>query len=447
MSISMLKIVKNITWQMFDKFFILFLQFIVGVKIANYYGAELYGKYSYAISLVAFSEIFFELINSRVVKKFYTEENYNNIIYNVNIFRSIIALILFFILIFIKIFLEIDNLLFYMLFLLCFDNVLNSITFGIENFFEYKLESKRIVISNNIVKVISYSFQYICMIFHMGILIVPIVRCFGSFIRVIILKYQYKTNYLNNYRYSKEIIDKNLIFNIINKSKFLWISFVAFLIYTQIDKIMINYYLGEKEVGIYTVGVQLSSILSIFIIPIQNSIFPKMLELYKENYKKYFNFYFYTNLVVTQSYLLLILISIVVLKSTFFYVYSKEYTSAITVYCILTFSVLIKANAIFQMNHMVIKNIVNKSFYKTITGLIINVMLNLIFIPKYGISGAAIATSLTHFITAFCMDFFIREYKEHFFIQLKSFNIFYFFVIYKSRRKNEAKNKDKKTNI
>lgn len=58
MGISLRKVIQNIGWLMFDKFFILFLQFIVGVKVANYYGAELYGKYAYAISLVAFSEIF-----------------------------------------------------------------------------------------------------------------------------------------------------------------------------------------------------------------------------------------------------------------------------------------------------------------------------------------------------------------------------------------------------
>lgn len=425
MGISLRKVIQNIGWLMFDKFFILFLQFIVGVKVANYYGAELYGKYAYAISLVAFSEIFFELVNPRVIKKFYTEKNYNNIVFNVNFFRNVIAFILFFVPIILKFFFEIDNLLFYMLLFICFDNILNSTTFGIENFFEYKLESRIIVISNNIVKVISYFLQYICMLLNMEILIVPIIRCIGSFMRVIILKHQYKLKYLKKIKGKKEKVDKEFILQIIDESKFLWISFVAFLVYTQVDKIMINFYLGEKEVGVYTVGVQLSSILAIFIGPIQNSIFPKMLELYKVDYEKYYKFYLYSNTVITQVYLFLIIISIIVLKYLFNYVYSKEYNLAIIIYCILTISVLVKANAAFQMNHMVIKNIIKKSFYKTLTGLIMNLVLNIILIPKLGISGAAIATSITHFFTALCMDFFIEEYKEQAFIQLKSFNIIY----------------------
>jgi O-antigen/teichoic acid export membrane protein len=198
MSIGVKKITQNIGWLMFDQFFILFLQFIVGIKVANYYGAELYGKYSYAMSLVGFSGIFFEILNSRVIKKYYTEENFDKIVYNITFFKNSIAILLFLVPIFLKVALEIDNTLFYLLIFMCLDNILSTTTFGIENFFEYKLESRRIVISNNIVKIISYSLQYICMLLKMGIIVIPIIRCIGSFIRMCLLKYQYKKYYLIN---------------------------------------------------------------------------------------------------------------------------------------------------------------------------------------------------------------------------------------------------------
>ena len=155
MSISVMKIVKNISWLIIDQFFILFLQFIVGIKVANYYGAELYGKYAYAMSLISFSSILFELLNRRVIKKYYTEENFNEIVYNITIFENSLAIIIFFIPIFLKLTIKIDILLFWLLLFIALDNILISTTFGIENFFDYKLESKKIVISNNIVKIIS----------------------------------------------------------------------------------------------------------------------------------------------------------------------------------------------------------------------------------------------------------------------------------------------------
>lgn len=435
----MKKIFFNIIWLIFDKVFILLLQFFVGVKIANYYGATLFGQYSYAISLVAFSNIFFELINSRVLKKYYTKNNFNILVFNTNFFKNSIAIILFFIPIIYKFFykIKIDDTLFCLLLLLCLDNVLITATSGIENFFEYKLEAKRIVISNNIVKIISYFLQYICMILNKGIIFIAIVRCIGSLIRVIILKYQYNSSYLGKLENKSVRLDIKLIVKIINESKYLWFSFVSFLIYTQTDRLMINHYLGVEEVGVYTIGMQLSSILAILIGPIQNSLFPKFLELYRNDYQKYYNFYKLTNTIITQFYLIITLISIIVVKYTFKYVYSSQYDGAILIYSILAFSVFIKANGSLQTSHMTIKNITKKSFYKTLVSLILNIILNILLIPKYGINGAAIATLITQFIALFLIDFFIKEYQEQAIIQLKSLNLIYLIKEIKKYLKKE----------
>lgn len=397
----------------------------------------MFGQYSYAISLVAFSNIFFELINSRVLKKYYTKNNFNILVFNTNFFKNSIAIILFFIPIIYKFFYKIDDTLFCLLLLLCLDNVLMTATSGIENFFEYKLEAKRIVISNNIVKIISYFLQYICMILNKGIIFIAIVRCIGSLIRVIILKYQYNSSYLGKLENKSVKLDIKLIVKIIDESKYLWFSFVSFLIYTQTDRLMINHYLGVEEVGVYTIGMQLSNILAILIGPIQNSLFPKFLELYRNDYQKYYNFYKLTNTIITQFYLIITLISIIVVKYTFKYVYSSQYDGAILIYSILAFSVFIKANGSLQTSHMTIKNITKKSFYKTLVSLILNIILNILLIPKYGINGAAIATLITQFIALFLIDFFIKEYQEQAIIQLKSLNLIYLIKEIKKYLKKE----------
>lgn len=419
------KITKNIVWLMFDQVFIFVLQFAVGIKIANYYGAELYGKYNYAVSLVAFSAIFFELLNSRVIKKHYTDDNFNNIVFNVNFFRNTMAGIIFFVPILLKLTIGMDNLLFYMLLLICLDNILTTATYGIENFFEFKLESRRVVISNNIVKIISYTLQYVGMLFGMGIIAVPAIRCIGSLIRMGILKFQYQRTYLSKLESLEKRVDRGLLLNIIDEGKFLWVTYISFLVYTQVDRLMIKQYLGVAEVGIYTIGVQLSTILAILLAPVQNSLFPKMMELYRRDYKEYYNFYLFSNTLITQFYLVVTVISIFVVKLLFGYVYAQEYTPAIGVYSILAVSIFIKANGSLQTGHMTLKNITKKSFYKTLISLVINIVLNAILIPRYGIDGAAIATLITQFTALFLIDFFIEEYREQAWIQLKSFNSFY----------------------
>ena len=205
---------------------------------------------------------------------------------------------------------------------------------------------------------------------------------------------------------------------------------------------MIKQYLGVAEVGIYTIGVQLSTILAILLGPVQNSLFPKMMELYRRDYKEYYNFYLFSNILITQFYLVVTVISIFVVKLLFGYVYAQEYTPAIGVYSILAVSIFIKANGSLQTGHMTLKNITKKSFYKTLISLVINIVLNAILIPRYGIDGAAIATLITQFTALFLIDFFIEEYREQAWIQLKSFNSFYLLkeLIKKYRVKKGGKN-------
>ena len=231
-------------------------------------------------------------------------------------------------------------------------------------------------------------------------------------------------------------INVQLIKNIIIESLYLWLSFIGFLIYTQTDKIMLGSMLGNEEVGIYSIAVNLMQVLAILITPIQVSIFPKMLELYKKNYKEYYNFYFKLNTVVTQLYLFLSILSIIVVNFLFLKIFSYQYILAIPTYIILTISVFFKANGALQSTHVTIKNITKKIFYKTFIGIIINVILNYIFIKKYRVIGAALSTSITHFITLFVLDFFIKEYREQAWIQLKSLNPIYLKTILK-----EYKNK------
>lgn len=415
------KILKNIGWLLFDKIFILILQFFIGIKVANYYGSESFGLYNYALSIVAFSSILFELLNDRIIKKFFEEHTFSNVIYNINIFRNCMAILILIFSIIIGKFLSISSLLYYTLIFLSIDNVLLTSTQGIEIYFDYKLNSKSLVILNNFIKLLSYFLQYVAIIFGFSIVIMPIIRCVGSLIRIIALRIMYKKIYLKNIDLELNF-NKKLILSIFKESFFLWISFVGVLIYTQVDKIMLGNMLGDKEVGVYSIAVSLIQILSILIYPIQVSLFPKMLELYKKNKEEYYQFYLKSNTLITQMYLVISIVSVIFLKFIFLKLFSVEYKGAIEIYAILTFTVFFKANGALQTSHVTIKKITKKIFYKTFSGLFINIILNYIFIKKYGIVGAAIATSTTNFFTLFIMDFFIKEYREQAWIQFKSLN-------------------------
>ena len=70
--------------------------------------------------------------------------------------------------------------------------------------------------------------------------------------------------------------------------------------------------------------------------------------------------------------------------------------------------------------YLIAENYTTISFYRTLIGAIVNVILNIILIPKYGINGAASATLISYFVATFSMGF-IAKTKKQVVLMLKSF--------------------------
>jgi O-antigen/teichoic acid export membrane protein len=71
--------------------------------------------------------------------------------------------------------------------------------------------------------------------------------------------------------------------------------------------------------------------------------------------------------------------------------------------------------------YLVVENYTKISFLKSITGAIVNVILNIILIPKFKINGAAIATVISYFVSVFLIILIPKTYKNSV-LMLKSFS-------------------------
>lgn len=67
------------------------------------------------------------------------------------------------------------------------------------------------------------------------------------------------------------------------------------------------------------------------------------------------------------------------------------------------------------------ENLQMLSFWRTFNGMVINVVLNFVLIPKYGVQGAAVATLIANCVAAFFFDFFNKKTKDLFYMKLKAF--------------------------
>ena len=71
--------------------------------------------------------------------------------------------------------------------------------------------------------------------------------------------------------------------------------------------------------------------------------------------------------------------------------------------------------------YLMVENLNGKMFYRTFLGAVINILLNYVLIPRYGINGAAFATLFAQFIVNYGIDFFDKALYEQ--LKLKTYAI------------------------
>ena len=167
------------------------------------------------------------------------------------------------------------------------------------------------------------------------------------------------------------------------------LSFMAISTYSKIDKLMIGFYLEQDDVGIYSVADQiLTSLSSVFAI-ITTSYYPKLLASTKtDKYNEFLK-------IMLLSALLLFLMSIIFIPMGFHLLFGSSYSESEKIFVMLSpslifISLITAASAILNLRGK-LKQIAELSFLIAF----LNILLNIIMIPKYGTVGAAIASVLS----------------------------------------------------
>jgi O-antigen/teichoic acid export membrane protein len=417
-------VLNNIGWLIFDKVFVLLINLLVIVKIANYYGPEQYGSFQYAVSIITLFGILVQFIDDRVVKKQYGELDHSYIIGNVTVAKTVISLVagLSGLLLLVCIPSDRDFQIMYSV-LLC-NMIVQSAGMGLQNYFEYNLNSKRIVIAAQVATVVSSLLQLAAIVLHYRITVIAGIILFSSIIKLAMLIVQF----FHCYRLRLSLrIDFSFVKKLLIESIPLAIAAVAATVYTRIDQVMIGSMLGVSEVGIYAISNKLIGVVAIAIAPVQASVFPKMLEWHALDKKVYYSRYQMITSLMTWIYITGTIASLLILPFIFDRFFTQEYQRSLDVFRIHVIGTFFMYNAVLRSSHFTING---KTKIMLVTQLIAvgaNIILNFLLIPISGIYGAASATAITQFLSLFLLNSFFQAGKEVFWIELKGFNPYYIF--------------------
>lgn len=413
------KIVLNTAWMLFDKVFILILNLIVTVRIANYYGSLGYGTYQYAVSIVALFEVLLAFIDSRVVKKRYSSVNADELVWNATLTRMIFSL--FTIVggtVYVLVSRETQeyNVVF---FILLANSILINLRFGMQNRYEYLLKSRKVIIASNLGLTVGGILQLVAVHLRFPIIVIAILTAFSSFICLIVVYIQYRMDY------GKLIngdLNPSLVKVLIIESLPLAIAASCAVIYSRCDSIMIGNMLSKEDVGKYAIAVKIVSVVQIGIVPVRESVYPKMIELYKTNYEMYKKRYIQVTSMLTWIYILGVALSFLILPFAFQFL-NPEYSEAFPIFQVYVIGTFFMYNAGLRAGHYTLINQGKVLMYSQLVSVAINLTLNLLLIKAIGLYGAAIATCITQAVSLlFSNLFFGKEGRQVFIMQIKGLN-------------------------
>ena len=205
----------------------------------------------------------------------------------------------------------------------------------------------------------------------------------------------------------------------------LLLSGMAIMVYMKIDQIMLGQMLGDDAVGIYSAAVRISEVWYFIPMMIVASVFPAILEAKKRDETQYLQR-------LQRLYDLMVWLSVAIaLPMTFIStpivvaLFGAAYAESGPVLAIHIWTSVFVFLGIASSQWFVAENRQILSFQRTVLGAVINVAINYILIPKFGVLGAAYATVLAQASVCLFYDLLQKETRPMFVMKLKSFNLLY----------------------
>ena len=193
---------------------------------------------------------------------------------------------------------------------------------------------------------------------------------------------------------------------------------IAMMVYTRIDQLMIASILGDESVGIYTAAITVSEATYVLAVIVVATTFPAVLSAKKEGEAVYHaRFQQLFDLIVILAVAVAVPLTLLSgwITNTLF---GKSYEAAGIVLTVHIWSLVFVFLGVVSGRWFVAENRQKLNLQRTILGALINIVLNLVLIPRYGLIGAAVASVIAHSIAAFFSDLFNAKTRSLFRMKL-----------------------------
>jgi len=412
--------IHNTSWLMGEKIITMGVGFLVTVLVARYLGPEQYGILAYALSLTALFATAGHmglggLVVREIVKKPEARPETLGTSMGLKFFGFALGFIL--LIAYALLFEEQQGLEFWALVIVGTSLLFRPFTV-IDFWFQSQVQSKYTAISNLTSLLLTAGIKVLLVVLGANLLLfafAPLVQAVLAGIFFLAFFYAKANLPLMSWRFSleraKELLSQG------------WVILLGALfatVYLKIDQVMLRWFSGAKEVGVYAVAASLSEAWYFVPTAIVASLFPRLISLrdtdplrYRERLQQVFELLF----VIALAVAIFMTFMASPLIDLFF---GEKYTASAPILAIHIWAALfIFMRAAFSkwilIEDALVFSLITQGF-----GALANVVLNYILMPHYAGYGAAIATLLSYAMASYFSLFFYKKSRPVFWMMTKA---------------------------
>lgn len=409
----------NTSWLMGEKVLRLLVGLFIGVWVARYLGPKDFGLLSYAQSYAFLFIVISNFgIDGLIVRDLVRDEEDQNVILGTAFYLKFFGAIL--------IFPSLAALFYFtneshesriLIFIITLIAIFQSFNV-IDLYFQSRVLSRYVVWAYSFSYIVSSIAKIILILISAPVLWFAVVFVMDSFLQAIGLIYYYwkKKQKISFWKFkwncAKELLK--------NGWPLILSGFIVSL-FMKIDQIMINEMIDSEAVGQYAAAVRLSEAWFFIPLVIANSLFPAILNAKKRSVEEYKSR-------VQKLYTLMIWLAILIAVPISFLsdwliklLYGKEFADAGSVLQIHVWAGVFVFLGIASGKWLMSENLQILDFWRIVSAALFNIVLNLLLVPLYGITGAAAATFLSYMFLAYFFDLLIPKTREAFLLKTRAF--------------------------
>lgn len=410
--------VKNAGWLISGRIAQMVLSFFVGILTARYLGPSNYGIINYVAAYVAFFSSLCTLgINSVIIKDFVDNpDEQGQTIGTALILRAVSSIVSEIMIVSIVSVIDRNEPTTILVSILCSIALIFQIFDTVNYWFQFRYESKVTAIATLIAYAVTSTYRIILLILGKSVQWFAFATSvdYVCLAMVLIISYKKRNGPKLSFSWKK---GKYLL----SKSYHFILSGMMVAVYGQTDKLMLKQMLDATSVGYYSLASTVNTMWCFVLAAIIDSMYPTIMQLYKTNKEQF-------ECKNRQLYAIVIYISAFVAvcfmvfgKNIIYILYGEAYMDSVILLKIITWYTIFSYLGVARNAWIVCENKQKYLKYMYFSAAIINVVLNIMFIPRWGAVGAAVASLFTQIMTSMVVPCFIREMRPNVKLMIQAF--------------------------